>query len=154
MQTEDTLPNSLFLLGTLALQDGRQMLEEGKIRPYAPHWIGMEQDGGGQCTACLAGGVMLRRLGATAIDDITSVDSRTTLWKKLCAIDSMRGGHWRDASRYMERIGLHSAIMETVGLEVSDHRNYYNAGAFRRFLDDFEKQLPILEKLEKPVLVQ
>lgn len=101
------LPEKISDLLELALNDAQAVQRRSGVELDMGEWLFFNHDG--TCTACVAGAVMLRTLGATReqADELGgvalgAVTHRVGDIKKLLLIDEMRSGFFRTGHRELD----------------------------------------------------
>lgn len=154
----DGLPKTLAGLAEIAVESGRRMIRGQEIYPSAYAWIKEDAaNGEPECFACLAGAVLIYEHGAEREDDLPEMGDHKNggvLVQKLHAINYLRMGNWRAASEKMVKLGLHTRVIGDKGMHRVQDADFSGRAMFANFLDQFEKQIPILRELERPVLPQ
>ena len=169
---------SLAALVWLGIEDGRAMLDERPhVRPDYTVWYrapSFEE----QCTACLAGGIILGTLAGCAKRSIESTDLTTTVGldhtfernqvRALIALDRARQGNFDSAYRALglwerpygtalspERVALRNDVIELTtarrkrtGISAPDGWSFMSRATFETHLDALGELAEELERLE------
>ncbi|MDE2980849.1 MAG: hypothetical protein OXU74_06605 [Gemmatimonadota bacterium] len=157
---------SLAALVRLAIEDGRQMLADGKVRPDF-RWFIMRHEGR-VCSACLAGGVMfgtLRMTGEIAPEgyaDLFDLFPERTAFA-LLALDAVRRGqlvlayrriHDGDDDDRHKPTPIEEAVQGYERVKAGGsvtHSGFIGPDAFRKHLASLEGLAADLEQLEDAV---